>query len=292
MRLGLGAAQFGLDYGVSNRSGRTPPAEVRNILSLAAERGLALIDTAPGYGDSESVLGECLPRNHGFLISTKIKPMRTDIITSEHLETVRKMFAESLARLRQDHVHAVLIHHVEDLLVDGGDALMQLLEGFRERGLVDRIGVSIYEAREADELAGRYQLGVLQVPVSVVDQRSIQGGAIGRWARGGTEIHARSVFLQGFLLMKPDELPPALRHHSPMLERFRNFARENDCLPAHIALKFIDSQKDIASAIVGVNTAAQLEQLLAFEECKIDCSDLRQFAQQDLQLLNPFLWRQ
>jgi len=292
VRLGLGAAQFGLDYGVSNRSGRTPPAEVRNILSLAAERGLALIDTAPGYGDSESVLGECLPRNHGFLISTKIKPMRTDVITSEHLETVRKMFAESLARLRQDHVHAVLIHHVEDLLVDGGDALMQLLEGFRERGLIDHIGVSIYEAREMDELAERFELGVLQVPVSVVDQRLIQGDDIGRWAGAGTDIHARSVFLQGFLLMAPDQLPPALRHHAPMLERFRHFARENDCLPAHIALKFIDSQKDIASAIVGVNTAAQLEQLLAFEECKIDCSDLRQFAQQDVQLLNPFLWRQ
>jgi aryl-alcohol dehydrogenase-like predicted oxidoreductase len=292
VRLGLGTAQFGLDYGVSNRFGRTPPAEVRNILSLAAERGLALIDTAPGYGNSESVLGECLPLNHGFLISTKIKPMRTDAITSEHLEAVKKMFSESLARLRQDHVHAVLIHHVGDLLVDGGDALMQLLEGFRERGLVDRIGVSIYEAREADELAGRYQPGVLQVPVSVADQRLIQGGDIGRWARCGTEIHARSVFLQGFLLMTPDELPPALRHHAPLLERFRNFARENDCLPAHIALKFIDSQKDIASAIVGVNTAAQLEQLLAFEECRIDCSDLRQFAQQDVQLLNPFLWRQ
>lgn len=292
MRLGLGTAQFGLDYGVSNRAGRTPPVEVRNILALAAERGISLIDTAPGYGTSEGVIGECLPSNHGFLISTKIKPLRTDIITKEHLEAVRTMFEESLARLRQDHVHAVLIHHAGDLLADGGDALMQLLVGFRERGLVDRIGVSIYEADVADELSARYELGVLQVPVSVLDQRRIHDGDIGRWARGGMDIHARSVFLQGFLLMTPAELPPVLRPHAPLLQRFRQFASENGCLPAHIALKFIASQKDIGSAIVGVNTAAQLEQLLAFDACHVDCADLRQFAQQDEQLLNPFLWRQ
>lgn len=292
MRLGLGTAQFGLDYGVSNRFGRTSTQEVRNILALAAERDILLIDTAPGYGSSESVLGECLPRNHGFQICTKIKPLRAQVITTEHLETVRSMFEESLARLRQDHVHAVLIHHADDLLAEGGDALMQVLEGFRERGLVEHIGVSIYEAREVDELAARFRMGVLQVPVSVLDQRLIQSGHLARWAGAGMEIHARSVFLQGFLLMAPEDLPPVLRRHAPLLERFRRFASDNCCLPAHIALRFVALQEHIQSAIVGVNTAAQLEQLLGYVDCEVDCSDLRQFAQHDVQLLNPFLWRQ
>lgn len=292
MRLGLGTVQFGLDYGVSNRAGRTSPAEVRNILALAAERGISLIDTAPGYGTSESVLGECLPANHGFRISTKIRPLRTDVITKDHLEGVRRSFEESLSRLRQDHVHAVLIHHAGDLLADGGDALMRVLEDFRRRGLVDRIGLSMYEAAEVDALAAKFGFEVLQVPVSLLDQRLIEGGHIARWAASGAEIHARSVFLQGFLLMTPEELPPVLRPHAGVLERFRQFASDNGCLPAHAALKFVASQEHIQSAIVGVNSAAQLGQLLGYDRCEIDGSALQQFAQHDSRLLNPFLWRQ
>jgi aryl-alcohol dehydrogenase-like predicted oxidoreductase len=60
MKLGIGAAQFGLDYGVSNTEGITPIAEVVNILQQAESLGIELIDTAPAYGDSEAVLGSCI----------------------------------------------------------------------------------------------------------------------------------------------------------------------------------------------------------------------------------------
>ena len=59
-RLALGSAQFGLDYGISNRTGRTPVDVARAIVERALSQGLDLIDTAPGYGVSEEVLGRIL----------------------------------------------------------------------------------------------------------------------------------------------------------------------------------------------------------------------------------------
>jgi aryl-alcohol dehydrogenase-like predicted oxidoreductase len=293
VKLGLGTAQFGLDYGISNRSGRTQPDEVRNILALAAERGISHLDTAPGYGDSESILGECLPRDHGFLITTKIRPVREKVITGEHVTAIHRHFEESLVRLRQERIHAVLLHHSDDLLAEGGERLMQMLVQLRERGLIERIGVSLYDAQEFESLSERqYLFELLQVPISVFDQRLVQDGWIEKWTKSGVAVHARSIFLQGFLLMNAEDLPPHLRAYASVLRQFRCFARDNGCLPVHAALKYVDSLPGVQAAIVGVNTADQLQQLLEYPACQIDCTQLESFAQHDVKLLNPSLWRQ
>ena len=58
MRISLGTAQFGLDYGISNKSGKIEPKEVDKILSFAKKNGIKSIDTAQAYGESETVLGK------------------------------------------------------------------------------------------------------------------------------------------------------------------------------------------------------------------------------------------
>ena len=71
-RLGLGTVQFGLDYGVSNRAGRPDESEVAAILARAIEAGIGYLDTAPAYGDAESLIGRLLPAGHGLRIVTKL----------------------------------------------------------------------------------------------------------------------------------------------------------------------------------------------------------------------------
>ena len=58
----LGTAQFGMDYGITNLSGKPTKKEVFNILSLAWKRGIRRFDTAPSYG-SENLLGEFIAAN-------------------------------------------------------------------------------------------------------------------------------------------------------------------------------------------------------------------------------------
>ena len=60
MKLALGTAQFGMDYGLSNMNGQTSKKEVFRILQYASQSKINLLDTAPSYGDSESVLGDTI----------------------------------------------------------------------------------------------------------------------------------------------------------------------------------------------------------------------------------------
>jgi aryl-alcohol dehydrogenase-like predicted oxidoreductase len=57
IKLGIGTAQFGMNYGISNTTGEVILTEIKEILSLANIEGINLIDTAAGYGNSEQNLG-------------------------------------------------------------------------------------------------------------------------------------------------------------------------------------------------------------------------------------------
>src|SRR4051812_3512133 len=104
-RLILGTAQFGLSYGISNDAGRVPPEEVAAILSLARAAGVAGLDTAAGYGDSESVLG-AMPNAQHFAITTKTVSKGAAKLTPEGIAEVEKGFHGSLARLKRQSVDA------------------------------------------------------------------------------------------------------------------------------------------------------------------------------------------
>ena len=58
MTIILGSAQFGLNYGITNKKGKVSEQELVKILELAAESGITTIDTAPAYGSSEETLGK------------------------------------------------------------------------------------------------------------------------------------------------------------------------------------------------------------------------------------------
>ena len=57
-KLALGTVQFGLTYGVANKSGKIKFPVAKDIISLANEKKIDLIDTAISYGESETILGK------------------------------------------------------------------------------------------------------------------------------------------------------------------------------------------------------------------------------------------
>ena len=53
----LGTAQFGLKYGINNKTGLVDECSLNSILNYAINSGIQLIDTAYNYGNSEERLG-------------------------------------------------------------------------------------------------------------------------------------------------------------------------------------------------------------------------------------------
>jgi aryl-alcohol dehydrogenase-like predicted oxidoreductase len=144
MKLALGTAQFGMDYGVTNHRGRPESKEIEKILVTASESGVDFLDTARAYGQSEEILGEILGNNHSFKIVTKTLPLGVDVIGKYEIDKLSLDIECSLTNLHYAPLYGLLIHHGEELLLPGGELLFAKLQDLKNSGQIKKIGVSVY----------------------------------------------------------------------------------------------------------------------------------------------------
>jgi aryl-alcohol dehydrogenase-like predicted oxidoreductase len=286
IKIGLGTAQFGNRYGISNSSGQVLPDEVARILSLAARLGIRWLDTAPGYGNSEAVLGEMIGVRSPFQIVTKTLPMDSGGVNSV-MERVR----ESSRLLRRKPLDALLVHAAMDLWKADGPALWEAMQALKRSGDVRKIGISAYFDEAPLELARRYSPDLMQMPISMLDQRLIRSGDLARIRNLGIEIHARSIFTQGLLFLEPSELPPKLVHGAGRLREVKRALNASGLSPIQAALQFGLEQPDVDVIIVGVASMRELAEVAtAAQARRADGLDWGTLAVYDSLILDPRAW--
>ncbi len=262
MKLALGTAQFGQPYGVANTLGQPDEAVVRSILGKAAAAGVRIIDTACLYGESEEVLGRCLPSPPIFDIITKT-PKFQGLTGAQAVAALQTALEASCNKLRHDPLYGLLVHDANDLLGPAGPALWHAMQALQAEGRVNRIGASIYTAAQVDALLPRFPIDLVQLPLSLLDQRLVRGGQLAAMAAAGVEIHARSVFLQGALLLQPGQLPPHLKGLGPYVEQIGAAAAAQKVRPLDLALRYVAGLPEVAAVVCGVESVEQFQQLAA-----------------------------
>jgi aryl-alcohol dehydrogenase-like predicted oxidoreductase len=284
-KLALGTAQWGLSYGVANVTGRPSAETVDRMLRAAAQAGTGMLDTARAYGDAERIIGECA-RARDFAVVTKTDPNANATPDTEHA------IATSLAALRRDHVHALLVHHGERLLRDG-DAPWIAIERARRRGAATKIGVSVYGPEALRRLLERFAIEIVQIPASLYDQRFERCGLLDELARRGVEVHVRSVFLQGLILARPERLPAAFAGLAAHQRRLHARLAEQGLTPLEAALGHALADERIAHVVVGAESELQLDEILV---AAARAGTLRRpgamdsFALDDERVILPFNW--
>jgi aryl-alcohol dehydrogenase-like predicted oxidoreductase len=292
VKLGLGTAQFGLNYGVTNFSGQTNSAIAKEILATAEQAGMQVLDTASAYGNSESIIGNILGGGeHNFRIITKTSSpaKNSQRICADALVSVRN----SLKRLRQKQVYGVLIHSPDDLLKRGGEELFKALQIAKEEKLAEKIGVSVYTSEQIDALLQLYPIDLIQLPFNLFDQRLLKSGHLHKLKEANIEVHARSVFLQGLLLAEPDLLPPYFDPHRAHIADYQNAVHAQRLSLAEAALGFALHQTTIDAIIFGVNDVSQLIQLLAVANkppSEESLLPLSRFSSDNNGLIDPSTW--
>lgn len=282
-RLALGTVQFGLPYGVANRVGQVSRADAAAILAAARASGLDMLDTAIAYGESEACLG-VLGVNHWRVIS-KLPTLPDDC--PDITGWVKMQLDGSLRRLGVDRLYGLLLHNPLQLLGPAGRELAMALVKARENRQVERIGVSIYSP---DDLVATYKvlpIDLVQAPLNLVDRRLVDSGWLSRLADDGVEVHTRSCFLQGLLLM-----PKVTAHFAPwqaLWARWQQWLAAHPGQAAAACLAYPLSYPEVARVVVGVDSLAQLTELLAAENTPVvgDIPDLRS---NDELLMNPSKW--
>lgn len=288
-RLALGSAQFGLDYGATNPGGRVPPAEVARILAAAAQAGVTLIDTAPSYGEAEAALGGCAASAvFGFVSKTPRFHGRP--IGAAELAALRRGVEASCRALRQDRLYGLLLHHVEDLLAPGGGDLLRAMREAQAAGRVAKVGLSVYTADDIERALEHGELDIVQLPFSLLDQRLLHSGHLAALAKAGIEVHARSIFLQGLLLSRPETLPARLAGIAAQLARPLAECRKASIAPLAAALGFVLGQPEIAHAVVGVTSLAEFAAIRAAARPLPAAFDWQACAATDAAWLHPGHW--
>lgn len=286
MKLAIGTAQFGLNYGVTNQSGVVAAEEITKILNYAQTNDILTIDTAGAYGNSESKLGASRVDLANFKIITKIPPKTS----AQDLET---NFFQSLNNLKLKRVHGLLIHNASDLLSDQGAKIWKLLEKLRDQALVDKIGVSVYTGDEIKQVLKRYPIDIIQLPINVFDQRLLQSDILEEVKSKKIEIHARSLFLQGILLEKPNRLSEYFTPYKASLIKWHDFLKSNNLTPLEGALSFVYSLNLIDQGVIGITSLDNLIEIkTVFDKIKsIPTIQYSEFAISDEKFINPSIWK-
>jgi aryl-alcohol dehydrogenase-like predicted oxidoreductase len=258
-RFGLGTVQFGLRYGIANQVGQVSRDEVAAILDQACAAGVDTLDTAMAYGESQQRLGEIGVGQ--FQVISKLPA-----ITENHTDLaawVQESVLGSLEQLKIPRLHGLLLHRSQQLLDTQGDALYRALVTLRDQGKVEKIGISIYGLDELDALWPHYQLDLVQAPFSIIDRRLATSGWLTRLHQAGTEVHIRSVFLQGLLLMKAANRPSSFNRWQPLWDQWHDWLDDMTLTPLQACLGFVLSQPEIDRVVVGVDSLKQLQGILA-----------------------------
>ncbi len=293
MKLGLGTVQFGLPYGIANRQGQPSIEEVRQILDQAAIAGVRTLDTAPLYGDSESIIGKLLPPSHPFEVVTKTPQFKSDRIDRQDSSHLRKTFEQSLENLKQSFTYGLLVHQCTDLMLEGGEQLWEQMQDLKASGKVQKIGVSVYSSQDIDTILENYKIDIIQVPVNVFDQRLVSNGYLKALKKSGIEVHARSAFLQGLLLMSSADRPAFFQPLEPHFAHYQAILNTYQTTPLIACLDFLKQCPEIDRIICGVDNLNHLTQiLLALEKSSGIPSDV--FSQLSItqeKFLNPSEWK-
>lgn len=271
-KIGLGTVQFGLNYGIANTSGKVKSSEVNNILKSATEVGIDLIDTAAAYGNSEEVIGE----NSAYPFNVVSKWASSPEIT----------LAKSLGFLKTKHIYGWLAHDIRKIINHPKN--WDVMKEQKENGLVKKIGFSIYEPIQLENLLNQnYIPDIIQIPFNFFDRRFEPW--LDELKNIGCEIHARSAFLQGLFFVNYNKLDPFFEPIRDWMKEFQFVTRDN-VVRASVLLSYVFSFSQIDKVIIGLDNLTQLDDLskALVSDIEIDFPLLPNIP---AEILNPSKWQ-
>lgn len=285
MRIALGTAQFGLEYGVTNSVGRVRLSDVKEILRIASGLGVDTLDTAAAYGDSESSLGSVGVSQ--FKIITKFPTL----LDSRHnvVEWVNRSLDNALAKLNLRSLYGVLFHRSSQLVTSASTEILHAIDELKSAGVIEKFGVSIYDPAELEAITSLCMPDIVQAPLNVFDRRLVSSGWLEKLHDSGVEVHTRSAFLQGLLLCPRERVPGKFEAWHKHFDDWHEWLDRNALSPMEASLAAVTDSR-ISRVIVGVESVSQLEQILQSARCVSENTFPLHLSTEDRNLIDPSNW--
>jgi len=292
IRLVLGTAQLGMDYGIANRTGAPDPETAKQIIKEAIEAGIREFDTAQAYGCSEKVLGRVIAAL-GVMDQVKIITKGITDFSDSSSMALQVSVERSLNNLGIDRLYGYMLHK-ERLLEQWHGGLGVCIGELLSNGTVERFGISVYSPEKALEALAIDEITIIQIPSNVIDRRFEDAGVFQEANRRRKRIYVRSVFLQGLLLISPEDLSSRMAFAVPALEAFQSFADSAGVSRHQLALAYVRDAYSEAKIIFGAETPEQVHANMESWQTPLSKDIVKQiqvsFKDIDSKVLNPVLW--
>lgn len=279
MELVLGTAQLGLAYGIAGSGRRVSEDTARSILELAWASGIRTLDTAPAYGDIEGRLSS-LCRKRDFRVISKVSGASSN--QPLDLETLLTSLQRSLQHLGP-MLSGILFHNSSELSgTTGIDLWTNAREWTHQHDIM--LGVSGYSPGELLSMHAMLDLDFVQLPGNALDQRMQENPLSTR------QVHLRSCFLQGLLLMPLGEVERRLPAATQSLKSWHIWLQEQSLSAVQGALSVVKGFRQVTHCVIGVDNTKQLEEIMeAWEGCTPLTAETLQTP--DLDIIDPRRWR-
>lgn len=296
MQLCIGTVQFGMDYGIAGQKQPTLDESIK-CLDYATQNGIYAIDTAAAYGTAEEVTGAFLKKStikrDKLFISSKMLPNVLDKHNiREYKKQIREHLINSLNVLCTDYLDAYMLHsaryaHCPDIL----EALYEM----KREGLAKKVGVSVYEPDEAKACLRSPFVDFMQLPYSVFDHRMKDSGIFDKTASKSVQIHIRSAFIQGLILLNECQIPSFLEPAKQIIRKIDLLCKKENINRVALALAYVKMETIPTHLVFGVDNIEQLKQNINLFNEEIPVQILKyiekEFAGITAEIVMPSLWK-
>jgi uncharacterized protein len=285
LKIMLGTAQFGLLYGVNNRTGKLSEKDIFKLLAYGLSQGIDTLDTADAYGNATDIIGEFHKESDiKFKVITKFKNLSPYSSLDSWLDL-------TLNKLNVPTLFACMFHSFDDY--SHNPATVSKLHELYKKGRIKNIGVSIYTNDQFEKTIDDPAIQLIQLPYNLLDNSYYRGLLLKKAKERGKTIHVRSVFLQGLFFINPNELPKKLQKLKPELTRLTALSEIYNMPMQSMALNYVSSNPNIDGLIIGVDNLSQLQaniEALGMDlpQALIEQIDVIKTKHSDL--LNPVNW--
>lgn len=253
----LGTAQLGMTYGIANTIGKPKQEVATKIIQEAWNNGIREIDTAQGYGDSESIIGEALS-SLGITNDVRVTSKINFSTAMPDIEELKGLLNESMCRLHVSRLYCLMLHS-ESLLDLWDQGLGESLQSLIKEEIVERIGVSVYSPEKALNAIDTQGIDAIQLPTNILDRRFENAGVFKLAEKRNKKIYIRSVYLQGLIVLPKDQLPPKMAFAMPTLTMLDELCNKLDMTRQELALGYIKVALPNAKLVLGVETPSQIK---------------------------------
>ena len=238
----VGTASLGLSYGLKKK--RVSYKSSIQYLKKIYDLGFKEIDTSPAYGNSNIIIKNSKKK---FVIYTKL----TKKILELKISQIENFLMKSLKILKVRNFEGILIQNESIMLKEKGKKIFKLLEKFKKKNFIKQIGVSSYNFETLRKILKIYKIDFVQVPFNIFDQRLLDPKNLNYLRKRKVDIHVRSIFLQGLLILGNNKIPNKFKKYQKILDYWNSWLKKNNLSSLDTCLNFVLNTKYIKKIVIG-----------------------------------------